>query len=247
MPRGFGARTYQQWTQGGDLRACRVVVRETDLFILAQQDVTEQAEQSVRTYRAQIEAYIRRDPTFETSLMPIDVASDAAPIIHAMAKTARIANVGPFAAVAGAVAEFVGRDLLTFSSEIIVENGGDIFAASSRRRIFGIYAGHSPLTGKLALTIKPEQMPCGVCTSSGTVGHSLSFGKTDATIVIAKSAALADACATAIGNVVASADDIAKGLALAEQIPGIDGVVVIVGKAIGAWGNIQFVKTDSNA
>jgi ApbE superfamily uncharacterized protein (UPF0280 family) len=109
--------------------------------------------------------------------------------------------------------------------------------------VFGIYAGNSPLTGKIALKIDVSQMPCGVCTSSGTVGPSFSFGRADAAIVIAKSAALADACATALGNRVFRVADIPNGLAYAEKTAGIDGVVVIIGDQIGAWGKVQFVKT----
>jgi ApbE superfamily uncharacterized protein (UPF0280 family) len=243
MPRGFGERFYHHWVQTEDLGSFRVIVQETDLFILAQQDLTELATQSVIHYRTQLEEYIQRHPEFQTSFQPVEVDNDAPPLIHTMASAAKCADVGPFAAVAGAVAEYVGQDLLRYSPEVIVENGGDIFAASQQSRVFGIYAGNSPLTGKIAIKINVSQMPCGVCTSSGTVGPSFSFGRADAAIVIAKSAALADACATALGNRVFRAADIPKGLAYAEQTAGIDGVVVIIGDQIGAWGKVQLVKT----
>ena len=162
-----------------------------------------------------------------------------------MSATTKQVGVGPFAAVAGAIAEFVGKELLAYSSEVIVENGGDIFVAGSHSRVFGIYAGASPLSGKIAFKLAASQMPCGICTSSGTVGHSLSFGKADAVTIIAPSTALADACATAIGNMIATVSDIATGLKVAEQTVGIDGAVIIVGTQIGAWGKVQFVSQKS--
>ena len=114
-----------------------------------------------------------------------------------MIEAGQKAGVGPMAAVAGAIAECVGRELLAFSPEIIIENGGDIYLKCLKKRVVGIFAGKSPLTGKIGLEIDAKDTPLGVCTSSGTVSHSLSFGKADAAVAIAPSATLADAAATA--------------------------------------------------
>ena len=137
-----------------------------------------------------------------------------------MSESAEKVGVGPMASVAGAIAEFVGNELSAYSAEVIVENGGDIYLKSLEKRIIGVYAGESPLTGKLGLEIDGEDTPLGVCTSSGTVGHSLSFGKADAVIVLSKSATLADAAATAIGNLVAQPEDITRGVEFAEGTDG---------------------------
>jgi len=145
----------------------------------------------------------------------------------------------------GAIAEFVGRELLEFSPEIIVENGGDIFVKSLRQRTIGIYAGGSPLTGRLGLQIEPEDTPLGICTSSGTVGHSLSFGRADAAIVLADSATLADAAATAIGNRVSEPADIEKAIEFARGIGQLRGVVIIKGENLGVWGEVKLVKTEN--
>ncbi len=102
-----------------------------------------------------------------------------------------------------------------------------------------MYAGDSPLNGKIALKIYPEKTPLGICTSSGTVGHALSFGKADAAVVISKDAFLADAVATAVGNRVKSVSDIEKAMEFASKIEGIEGVLVIIGDSIGAWGDIE--------
>jgi ApbE superfamily uncharacterized protein (UPF0280 family) len=132
--------------------------------------------------------------------------------------------------------------LLKFSEQIIVENGGDIFIKTSKQRKLGIYAGNSPFTGKMALSVEAAQTPLGICTSSGTVGPSLSFGKADAVIIFSKSTSLADAVATATGNIVSKPDDIEKGIEFAKSIDGIEGTVIIVGSLCGAWGEIAMVK-----
>jgi ApbE superfamily uncharacterized protein (UPF0280 family) len=148
------------------------------------------------------------------------------------------------AAVAGAIAEAVGSDLLRFSPEVIVENGGDIYIRSLKQRRVGIYAGNSPFTGKLALKINPEDTPLGICTSSGIVGHSLSMGEADAVIVMSLSTPLADALATAIGNRVKRSEDIDTELKKAQESEGITGLVIIKGDRIGFWGNVTIVSTE---
>jgi len=147
------------------------------------------------------------------------------------------------AAVAGAIAEFVGSELLAFSPEVIVENGGDIYLRSLRKRVIGIYAGKSPLTGKIGLEINGADTPLGICTSSGTIGHSLSYGKADAVIALSKSAILADAAATAIGNLIKELADISSGIELAKSIEGLKGVIIIIGSNMGLWGEVKICPT----
>ncbi len=241
MLQGFGERKYRQWICTEDLVPFHVTVQETDLLLLARSDLSQYARQSVVRFRKTLEAYIKKFPGFQTALAPCDVPDDAPDMIREMALAAKQAGVGPFATVAGIIAEYVGKELLAYSPDVLVENGGDIFAASVRSRLFGVYAGHSPFSGKIALRIPPSQMPCGICTSAGTVGPSLSFGTADAVIVLASSTALADAWATALGNLVNDVSDMSHLLTRAERIPGIDGVVVVVGESIGAWGKIELV------
>jgi ApbE superfamily uncharacterized protein (UPF0280 family) len=143
------------------------------------------------------------------------------------------------AAVAGTIAGYVGRGLAQLSEVVIVENGGDIFIQSPADRVVGVYAGHSPLSGKIGLKIKGSKTPLGVCTSSGTVGHSLSFGAADAVVVLSPQTALADATATAIGNLIQNADDIDKGIELTRSVKGVIGVLIIKGNKIGIWGDVN--------
>jgi ApbE superfamily uncharacterized protein (UPF0280 family) len=129
--------------------------------------------------------------------------------------------------------------LLSESSEIIVENGGDIFLKASSKRTVAIYAGDSIFTQQIAMEIEPEETPLGICTSSGTVGHSLSFGKADAVVIYSPSAILADAAATAACNLVKNHSDIEKAIDFARSINGVRGVAIIFGDKLGIWGKIR--------
>lgn len=238
----YQERTYRQWIRHSDLTVVRVVEAETDLLISGNTDLTEEALASIGQYRRDIEQYIAQYPKFRTSLSPIAVEYSAPEIVKDMAAATQKAGVGPMAAVAGAIAEFVGKDLLKFSNQVIVENGGDIFIETSQKRTLGVYAGDSPFTGKMALAIEADQTPLGICTSAGMVGHSLSFGKADAAIIFSKSTLLADAVATATGNIVSNPEDIEAGIEFAQSIEGVEGVVIIVGSSFGAWGKVTIVK-----
>jgi hypothetical protein len=125
---------------------------------------------------------------------------------------------------------------------VLVENGGDVFLKTRVPRRMGIYAGSSPLSGTLALKIAPQQTPLGVCTSSGTVGHSLSFGCADAAVILSSSAALADAAATAVANEIHGPEDIPKGIERARAIEGVTGAAIIVGDQLGAYGEVELER-----
>ncbi len=235
----YRERTYRRRTSTPGLVSFSIQVGQTDLMISASCDLTEPALQAVHHYRRQIESYIESCPDFLKSLIPLMKDNMAPPIVRDMLDAADRAGVGPMAAVAGAMAERVGRDLLTLSGNIMVENGGDIFIGMDREVRVGLFAGTSPLSDRIALRIRPEQTPLGICTSSGTVGPSLSLGRADAVTVISKSAALADAAASSIGNLVQNATTIGNGIERAKEIAGVLGVVIIVGDRMGAWGEVE--------
>jgi Uncharacterized conserved protein len=146
------------------------------------------------------------------------------------------------AAVAGAISEYVSRELESLSDEILAENGGDIYMNFKSDRKVLVYAGSSPFSCKVAVKIPKELMPVGVCTSAGTVGHSLSFGKADAVMVISKDTLLADAAATALGNMVKTSEDIQAALDRAKTVEGILGVLIIIGDKMGLWGQVDLCR-----
>jgi len=241
---GYEPRFYRDWSQDKDLISFTVTVKESDLYVRATRNLSRKALKVLLKHRASLEEYIERQPAFVTSLEPLAIGPDAPLIVKTMAEAAEKAGVGPMAAVAGAIAEYVGKELLPFSREVIVENGGDIFLKTQKTRSIGIYAGESsPFSGRLALRVEPKETPLGICTSAGTVGHSLSFGKCDAAILLSPSAALADAAATAVGNLIQSAGDIPCGIDFARGVEGIRGVIIIKDDRIGVWGDVRLVDT----
>jgi ApbE superfamily uncharacterized protein (UPF0280 family) len=241
----YQPRTYRHWIEATDLVAFTVTVKETDLYVRATTNLQRKTQRLVAKYRGQLERYIERNPEFLASLKPLPSPAHAPHIVVDMIKAGQQAGVGPMAAVAGAIAECIGRELLEFSPEIIVENGGDIFLRIQSKKTIGIYAGGSPLTGKIGLEIEPRDTPLGVCTSSGTVGHSLSYGQADAVVITAASAALADAAATAIGNLVSRPEDIKGAIESGQGIGGLKGIVIIIGQSVGVWGDIKLCETSA--
>ena len=241
MP-GHVDRTYRRFIPDRNYTRFNVKVSETDLFVLADSDLSALACQSVLKYRVQIEEYIRIHPEFGTSLAPTSWDSLAPDIVREMLKASVTAGVGPMASVAGAIAEYVGRDLSRESRNVMVENGGDIYLNVKNNVLIGIFAGDSPLSGRIALSIDAEETPIGICTSSGTVGHSLSFGIADAVCIKSKSAALADAAATSAGNLIKKKSDVKKGLARAMSIPGVLGVLIVTGDTLAVQGLMDLRK-----
>lgn len=234
---------YRNRIHAKDLVSFSLVEKETDLHVSATRNLRNKTLQLVKKYRSQLENYIIRHQEFRTSLIPLSATSDTPLIVQAMIEASRKAGVGPMAAVAGAIAEFVGTELLPFSREVIIENGGDIFLKTLNPRVVGVFAGDSPFSEQIGIEIAPEDTPGGVCTSSGTVGHSLSFGKADAVVIISRSATLSDAAATATGNVVKTVEDIPTGIEIARNITGVTGVLIIKGDKMGSWGKVKLCRT----
>jgi len=238
----YQERFYRDLVKTKDLHLMRITTRETDLQVLTDKPADEAfIKEKVNYYRRAIEGYIAKDRRFLTALKPLEVELGAAPIVKRMAQAAKRANVGPMAAVAGAIAEFLGRDLLKKGyKDIIIENGGDIFIAASKARKVGIYAGKSKIGNKLSIKIEARDTPMGICTSSGKIGHSLNFGLADAVTVLSKNASLADAAATAVANRVNSQSDLEKAVDFAKSINGVLGVIIIVKRHLASYGKIAF-------
>ena len=238
-------RLYREWAHSAGLVSFTVTVDETDLFISASRDLAREALSSVTSHRAELREYFHIHPRFATSLQPVVARDDAPAIVKDMAAAALLAGIGPLSAVAGAVAEAVARDLLTLCDEVIVENGGDIFIQSRRERTVGLYAGGSPLSGRVGLLMRPEKTPVGVCTSSSSFGHSLSLGKADACTVVADSAAVADSFATMLCNRVARPDVLDHVLLETSPPASVRGIALIFGDRLVVQGDIHLVRTST--
>ena len=236
----YKKRLYRTKTLNSDLLSFNATYFESDLLIYAHSDLKAVASKKLQQIHEQVSVYCHKNPDFEKSLTPVKIGKTAPKIIQIMHKASLEANVGPMATVAGAIAEVIGKQLLRQSPEIIIENGGDCFLKTSKTRRIGIFAGIGNVYNKLSMKIEPEQTPCGICTSSGQFGHSFSKGKSSATIIIAKSSALADGYATAYGNMILQAGDIDSALKSAQQKKEILGALFITDSKMGAYGDFTF-------
>ncbi len=238
----FQERIYRNQVRSDGMKVSyRVVVKETDLLVRSKIELKDVTREVVLRYRGYIESYIRWNQGFLQTLAPWIVKGPAPGIIRDMAGAGRRAGVGPMATVAGAIAEHVGNELLGYTDEVIIENGGDLFIKSNQPVIIGIFANRSPLSLRIGLQVNSEKKPIAVCTSSGTVGHSLSMGKADAVCILSRSCSLADAVATAVGNQIETTGDIQKAIDFGKNIKGVEGLVAIKKDKIGMWGDVEVV------
>lgn len=237
----YEPRTYRDPDDTDRFKTFRVAIETSDLYVKARSSLEKETEALIRESRAQIRWAIERRPDFLQSLVPLDEDAADSPVVLAMVRAGQKAGTGPMAAVAGAVAEFVGKGLLTLSPEVIVENGGDIFLKVDRPVIIGLFAGNSPFSGRVGIKIESTPIPLGICTSSGTVGPSLSLGIADAATIISHDAPLADAVATGVGNRVHGPGDLKGAVEWGMNVPGVVGALAIMGEKIAALGDIELV------
>jgi len=235
----YTERFYRRRVRSGGLVTFEVIVKETDLQVSAEKRLEKETRDLILDARHQIESYITLHPEFLTTLKRYPPDPYAPPLVREMIECTRQVGVGPMASVAGAIAQYVGQGLLRSTSQVIVENGGDIFLKVDRRATVSIFAARSPLSEKIGVLISPEAMPVGICSSSATVGHSFSTGAADVGCVLAPSAAFADGAATSLCNIIQSPKDLNGIGAWAEKTGGVLGALVILGDKLATWGNIE--------
>ena len=239
-------RTYRNQFSQQRFRSFTVNYKETDLWIGVdpesyREEMCEAALIKVIALRTEMEAYLLTDPVFGKTFEPHRVEPNAPEIVRMMAQAGQKAGVGPMAAVAGAFAEAVGRHLMDKFDiqELVVENGGDIFLKIESNLLMSVYAGNSPFSEKIGIEIQASESPLGVCTSAGTVGPSISFGRADAAMIICKNTALADAFATGFGNMVKVPEDVQSVIDQTAEFPEILSSVIICQDKIGIRGKFE--------
>jgi len=231
-------------------------LKETFVWITADEKrYIETAKEEIRQRRKELERFVRWHPYFLVTLETYQLdepeigsereRTEIPEIVRRMTESASKFGIGPMAAVAGTLAEFAVEAMRNAGATYaMVDNGGDIALLADREVLAGIYAGESPFSNKIALRIKPSSSLLGICTSSGTVGHSISFGIADAATVISKSASLSDAAATALGNAVTDAQSIPNAFRSINHVGGIEGALVIYKDILATWGRIpEIVRT----
>ncbi|CFX94953.1 Uncharacterised protein family UPF0280 [Syntrophomonas zehnderi OL-4] len=239
-------RDYRVRHEARDLRYFQVSIKETDLAIgVDKASYTDRlsvlCKEEILRLRAELENYISIHPEFRTSFKPLPLIPGAPAIASIMSGAAFCAGVGPMAAVAGAIAQAVGEKIKSEVQEVIIENGGDIYLNSQCDRLISVFAGQSIFSHKIALRVRAKQSPIGICTSSGTVGPSISLGQADAVVVLSPHTSLADAAATGAANLVQDTNDLMKAVNFVKAINGVTGVLAIKDDKMAAWGNIEVV------
>jgi ApbE superfamily uncharacterized protein (UPF0280 family) len=203
---------------------------------------------TVVEHRRLLERYIVRHPEFRTSLVPVVLLDNAPEAARRMAAAAELTGLGPMAAVAGSLAQLGGEAAQAAGlPEAIVENGGDIYIHAASAVTIGLYAGDNAIGGNLAFRLEPDRLPLALCSSSSTMGHSLSFGRCDLATVIAREAALADAAVTLVCNRIRSANDLMPVLNDVGAIAGIDGIFAVYRGKVGMWGELpELVRNEDS-
>jgi hypothetical protein len=215
-------------------------LKETIVTIQADERAhIEAAKNEIFRQRMELERYISFDPFFRMSLEPYCIKGEAPEIVKRMVTAASIMGIGPMSAVAGTISAFAVEAMVDAGASFaIVDNGGDIAIINDRPVVMGIYAGDSPIKD-LGFTIVERDTITGICTSSGTVGPSISFGMADAAVIFSDDVPLADSAATALGNATGPGKDaVENSFSAVRDIPGIKGAIVVQGEYIGLWGEI---------
>ncbi|HUL61755.1 MAG TPA: UPF0280 family protein [Methanocella sp.] len=219
-------------------KAARYQVKETIVTAIADEAYHQVCLDAIGRARADLELFIARDPYFRAALEPYACPAGAPAIVRRMCDAAALAGVGPMAAVAGTIAEAAVEAMARAGSTYaIVDNGGDIALLNDEPVTIGIYAGQSPIRG-LALEVPARDRILGICTSSATVGPSISFGNSDAALVISDDVALADAAATALGNRIVDAGSLAAAFDFLKAVPAVTGAIGIIGDRMATYGEL---------
>ena len=242
------SRRYRRQSKPGPTEtAFQVVVEETDLWIVAREDLSLAVHEHVRTLRGELKGYILCHPEFGKSLAPVPAAQEAPALVRDMARGAAACSVGPMAAVAGTIAQHVADRFASQSPDILVENGGDLYLHSTRERTIGLLPDPEQ-DAALGLALKTADFPLALCASSSFIGHSLSLGAGDLVVVRSRDGALADAAATALCNILREQSDLnrivdqAKKYSLGSPEHSIDGVFAQCGGKIAVWGAMELTS-----
>jgi len=231
-------RFYRQFVSD-DLYSFEITIKESNLFIKTCKDLKAVAFETLYKIRKELESYILKSKEFLVSLSPIKCDKNAPQIVRKMIKTSSEVGVGPMACVAGAISEEVGKVLLKYCSECIVENGGDIFLKANKEVVLGLYAGKYNPLNNISIILKQSDKPYGVCTSSAKIGPSLSFGESDVSLIISHDAYFSDCLASACGNIIKNDKDIEKAIDFARKFTQTVGCCFVCNNKIAFWGDFE--------
>lgn len=219
-------------------KTAKYQIRETIITVIADEAYHQVCLDTIHKVRAELEAFIVHDPYFQSTLEPYECPADAPDVVRRMCVATTKVGVGPMAAVAGTIACMAVEAMAAAGAKYaLVDNGGDIALINDEPVVVGIYAGESPIKG-LALEIPPQDRILGICTSSATVGPSISFGNSDAALVISADVSLADAAATALGNHITDEASLTTAFDFLKTVPDVTGALGIIGDKMATYGKL---------
>jgi len=217
-------------------------IKESNLHIISdKEEAIAVALTTVYKQRLLLEHYIRKDLRFRYALKPIKPLEEAPEAVKLSCEAAEVAEVGPMAALPGALADLATKSMIRAGCRVrVVENGGEVSAISDRELCVALYAGASSISSRIGFLLESRDSPAGLATSSATVSHAVSFGEADAAFVYAKDATLADAAATKICNAVKGSDEdaVQRGLEESDKVDHIYGVLIVKGRYVGKKGRL---------
>ena len=222
------------------LKSYEITYKESNLFIEACEDSQLEAFEILRRSRKELESYISYNNEFFRSLEPIKNDKRAPILVQRMIEASHKAGVGPMACVAGAIADVIGRFLLKRCDECVVENGGDIFLKLNQKPIIGIVTNNRYFKDKLSIEINKSNFAYGICSSSATIGPSLSQGSADLSLIVSHDVLLSDALATASANIIKNETDLNSAV---DFVRGKDiiGCLFIKDKSLAVWGDLKII------
>ena len=215
-------------------------VGETAVTVISDDEYVGTAQQAVFDAREIILRKISEDPFFKTTYDPYPVSKDDDELIQRMCQASVIAGVGPMAGVAGAVAVFAVESMVEEGAGFaIVENGGDIALKIDRDITVGVYQDDERFRD-IAFRIPKRERIFGICSSSAKIGPSVSLGKTNISTVFSDDVILADACATALGNLIryGGQEEMSSALETIGRKEGVEGCVSISDGLMAMFGNV---------
>jgi len=217
-------------------------LKETVVTISSEKEYIPAAKRAIVACRNDLEQFIRNDPFFAVTLEEYRCQrpDDAPEIVRRMVAAGNTFGIGPMSAVAGTIAGLAVEAMVDCGATYaIVDNGGDIAIVNDETVIVGVYSGRTDIS--IGLEIEPGESIRGICTSSGKIGHSISFGCADSATILADDPSLADAAATAVGNAVSDTGSIKDALSMVEGVGSITGGLIILEDHIGLYGSVPVV------
>jgi len=235
-------RIYQKDISTAGRYSCRLAYKHTDLYITSDKDISGKLRKPLAVFYEQLEKVIWENKGFEESLSPLDTDKSWPDAVQAMCRSAAIFGVGPMAAVAGTVCDTIAAEVSGGCSFLMIENGGDAYIKSPDMVKASLFTGSRYFPENIDICIDPGSTPCGLCSSSGMMGHSLSLGKSDLVTAMSGSAAEADAAATAIANAVRTRSDVDRIIEKYTQYSQLKGLIILKDDRLAIWGDLQLVK-----